>query len=176
MILAGMVLVSSEVIAAPQKSEQATDSIQSDNLGLFADWWPVPVAILALIIFFKLPDLGLRQAPLRNWSFSPFVGLFFFFVTVLGGALAAEILVALVGRPVPPDELVDDSEPRAHVSPLLLKVQHAAEHPLVVEKNFNAFAAQPSGLVDVCLFGTLFARYVPLLRQPDFAALFLFLG
>ena len=71
------------------------------------DFWPLPVALLAIMIFFLLPDRGLRRARLKQWKWSPNAGLILFVVALLGGMMGIQIVSALMGPGPAEIELMD---------------------------------------------------------------------
>ncbi|MEE2908173.1 MAG: CPBP family intramembrane glutamic endopeptidase [Planctomycetota bacterium] len=85
------------VIASPTTLNQEPPGLV---LQPAVDWitlWPIPVAIVAIIIFFCLPDTWLRRPRLKQWRWSPNMGLILFAIALLSGLMGSAIALALLG-------------------------------------------------------------------------------
>ena len=97
MILVAMGLLANPVIAAPGTPDQDVTSVPVSSTVQWLDWWPVPVGLAALLVFLWLPDRRLQNPRLRQWSYAPAAGLFFFVAILLGGLLGQQVAWSLLG-------------------------------------------------------------------------------
>ncbi len=91
MLVLGFSLIGQPVIAAVVMNDQGVNTQVGDSDINWLAWWMIPVAILSLIIFIRIPDWKLKKKRLPDPAFSSTAGLMLFVAALMGALLGTQI-------------------------------------------------------------------------------------
>ena len=96
MLVLGFLSIDQPVIAAVTTNDQgAVDPVSDPGFDGISTWM-IPVAIVALVLFLRIPDWRLRKPRISSPAFSSSAGLILFVAALMGGLLGTQIAMRLV--------------------------------------------------------------------------------
>lgn len=93
------------VIAAVATTDQGAAAQTIDSSSGWLTWWMIPLAILSLIIFTRIPDWRLKKTRLFEPAFSSTAGLLLFLAALMGGLLGGQIAMHFISPPLDDGQL-----------------------------------------------------------------------
>ena len=95
MLVLGFLSIDQPVIAAVTTNDQGASDPASDPGFDGISVWMIPMAIVALVLFLRIPDWRLRKPRIPAPAFSSSAGLILFVAALMGGLLGTQIAMRL---------------------------------------------------------------------------------
>ena len=90
---------------SPPPVRSSAESVATDWLQ--GGWWIMPLGLVAALLFWSSRGARLGRLPRFPWTFSPGTGYTFVLLTLIAGAVAAQIVLAVAGTdPESPEQSV----------------------------------------------------------------------
>ena len=99
MLVLGFLSIDQPVIAAVTTNDQGASDPASDPGFDGISVWMIPMAIVALVLFLRIPDWRLRKPRIPAPAFSSSAGLILFVAALMGGLLGTQIAMRGINAP-----------------------------------------------------------------------------